>query len=178
MVTTWLAGFRWRSAGYQPRHRSPRRDDGDIDWLTEQVLDDPSWDPLLTEAGQPDSPGSSTDESWLGSGSVEPEFMSQITSGEIRGILEGCAINDDLTNIVPELVRVIADSSHTNGTLTSAWNEFQEATRDAYALHLHKRAWWEFFGRQDLGSCPEEQAVEMKLSLADDAWGLIRHGYR
>jgi len=104
--------------------------------------------------------------------------MSQITSGEIRGILEGCAINDDLTNIVPELVRVIADSSHTNGTLTSAWNEFQEATRDAYALHLHKRAWWEFFGRQDLGSCPEEQAVEMKLSLADDAWGLIRHGYR
>lgn len=173
MVTTWLAGFLWSSLGYQPRHCSPRQEETDIGWLTPQALDYP----LPAPVGQAAISGESlTDESWLGSGPAEADFLDQLTSGQIRRILEGCAINDDLTDIVPDLAWIIADSSHTSATLTSAWNEFQEATRDAYALHLGKRAWWEFFCRQDLGSCPEAQAVEVKLSLADDAWCLITHG--
>jgi hypothetical protein len=94
----------------------------------------------------------------------------------MRRMLEACAIND-LTETTPELVQLIADSSHTSATLMSAWTDFREAIRDAYALHHGTRAWWEFFSRQDLGSYPEIQAVEAKLSMADDAWWLITSGY-
>ena len=117
------------------------------------------------------------DAAWLGSDSAEPDFLEQLTSGQLRRLLESCAINDDLTETTPDLVQVIAHSSHTSATLASAWRDFQEAIRDAFALHLGKRAWWEFFCRQDVGSYPQEQAVEIKLSLADDAWGLITNGY-
>ena len=77
---------------------------------------------------------------------------------------------------VPDLVEVIAHASHTSATLAGAWSNFQEATRDAYALHLARRGWWEFFRQKDLGACPQAHAVEVKLSLADDAWCLITNG--
>jgi hypothetical protein len=109
--------------------------------------------------------------------SEQSDFLDQLTSGQIRRMLEGSAINGDLTEAVPDLVLMLAHSSHTSATLASAWDDFQEAVRDAYALHLSRRAWWEFFSRQDLGSCPQEQAVEIKLNDADDAWCLIVNGW-
>jgi hypothetical protein len=90
-------------------------------------------------------------------------------------MLECSAINDNLTK-TPELVALVAHSSHTSETLASAWTDFQQATRDAYALRVGRRVWWEFFRPQDLGSRPQVDAVEIKLSLADDAWCLITNG--
>jgi hypothetical protein len=92
-------------------------------------------------------------------------------------MLERSAINDELTDDdVPELVHLVAHWSHTSTTLVSAWIEFQQATRDAYALRLGGRAWWEFFRPQDLGSRPQIKAVEIKQALADDAWCSITNG--
>ena len=106
------------------------------------------------------------------SDSGDPDFLDQLTRGQIRRILESSAIND-LTDTVPELVETIAHSSHTNATLASAWRDFQEATRAAHALHLVQRAWWELYCQQDLGACPEAAAAEIKQGQADDAWYLI-----
>jgi hypothetical protein len=91
-------------------------------------------------------------------------------------MLECSAINDNLTNPVPELVSLVAHSSHTSATLAGAWTEFQQATRDAYALRVGRRVWSEFFRPQELGSYPEEEAVTIKLGVADDAWCLITSG--
>jgi len=91
-------------------------------------------------------------------------------------MLERSAISDNLLESIPELAYLIAHSSHTNATLASAWIQFQEATQDAYALRLGQRAWWEFFRPHDLGSSPQAEAVEVKLSMADDAWCLITNG--
>jgi hypothetical protein len=121
----------------------------------------------------PDLPA---EEAWADDDSEESDFLEQLTSGQVRRMLESSAINGDLTGPVPDLVHTIAHSSHTSATLASAWSDYQEAVRDAYALHLSKRAWWEFFCRQDLGSYPQEQAVEIMLSHADDAWYLIIGG--
>ena len=104
------------------------------------------------------------------------DFRDEFTRGQVRRMLEGSAINDNLLETLPELVSLVAHSSHTSATLGSAWTEFQEATRDAHALRVGVRAWWEFFRPQDLGSCPQAEAVEIKPSLADDAWCLITNG--
>lgn len=162
-----LAGRPLRAAGYQPRHRSPRWDKAD-----QRILTD-----LPPVAGSPPADLEfSVDESWLSSDCEDSDFMGELTRGQIRRILEGSAINDDLTATIPELAYIVAHSSHTSATLASAWADFQQATRDAYALHIARRAWWEFFRPQDLGSCPQVEAVEIKLSLADDAWCLITNG--
>ncbi len=80
------------------------------------------------------------------------------------------------TRVVPELVQLIAHSSHTPATITRAWSEFEEATRDVYALHLRIRNWSALFSRDELGACPHEDAAESVLSYADYAWRLITRG--
>jgi hypothetical protein len=161
----------WK-AGYQPRHRSPRWGYTESAWLAQQELEDPLTEPNWSALGQ----DFSADEAWTDDDAADADFLDQLTSGQIRRMLENYAINDEQAGAVPDLVQTIAHSSHTDETLTSAWDEFHEAVRDAHALHLSKRAWWEFFCRQDLGSCPQEEAVEIKLNDADDAWCLIMNG--
>jgi hypothetical protein len=168
-----LAGIVRRNAGYQPRHRSPRRDYKETDWLGLQALDDPPPDQYFG----PTWPDLSAKDAWADDDdSEEPDFLRQSTSGRVRRMLERSAINGDLTEALPDLVQTIAHSSHTSATLASAWRDFQEAVRDAYALHLSRRAWWEFFSGRDLGSCPQELAVEIKLGHADDAWYMLMNG--
>ncbi len=94
---------------------------------------------------------------------------------EIRRILEGYA-TDDVTGAMPELVPLIAHSSHTPATLTSAWSGFAQATRDAYALHLRIRDGSDFFGPDELGADPGADAVVIKLTHADEAWRMITRG--
>jgi len=167
-----VAGVLGWKASYQPRHRSPRRDYSETGWLAQGELEDlPRY-----EECWPTAPDSSAEETWADDDLEESDFLDQLTSGQIRRMLEGSAINGDLSEAIPDLVQTIAHSSHTSTTLASAWSDFQEAVRDAHALHVSTRAWWEFFLRQDLGSCPQEQAVELKLSDADDAWCLIMNG--
>jgi hypothetical protein len=174
-----LAGiFRW-NAGYQARHRSPRRDytetgwlGTETGWLAPQALEDLPPDQDSRQTG----PGLSAEEAQADDALEESDFLRQLTSGQIRRMLESSAINGDLTGAVPDLVQSMAHSSHTNATLASAWRDFQEAVRDAYALHLSRRAWWEFFCGRDLGSCPQELAVEIKLGHADDAWCMLLNG--
>lgn len=177
-----LAGMVGWKVGYEPRHRSPRWDSPETSWLAPQAMEDPLLDQDWGPA-EPDLPADdawadddSEESAWADDDSEESDFLDQLTSGQIRRMLESSAINGDLTEAVPDLVMILAHSSHTSATLASAWDEFQEAVRDAYALHLSRRAWWEFFCRQDLGSCPQEHAVEIKLNDADDAWCLIMNG--
>ena len=103
------------------------------------------------------------------------DFLDQLTFGEIRRILEGCALEDP-TKVVPELVQLIAHPTHTPATLTKAWSEFEEATRDVYAMHLRHRDWWALFRRDEAGSRRDEDATALMLSYADDAWRLITRG--
>jgi hypothetical protein len=178
MAMAWLAGLPLRSAGYQPRHRSPRWDKADLRALPDlRPLEDlrpltdlrpARVDHQADRAFSASVPGPSND-------SGDPDFLDQLTRGQIRRILESSAIND-LTDTVPELVATIAHSSHTTATLASAWRDFQEATRAAHALHLAQRAWWEFYCQQDLGPCPQVAAAEIKQGQADDAWYLITNG--
>jgi hypothetical protein len=172
-IKSRLAGMLGWNAGYEPRHRSPRRDYTETDWFAPQALEDLPPDQDCRPAG----PVLSAEGAWVDDDSDESDFLDQLTSGQIRRMLQSSAINDELTEAVPDLVQTIAHSSHTSATLASAWRDYQEAVRDANALHLSQRAWWEFFCRQDLGSCPQEQALEIKLNDADDAWCLIMNGY-
>jgi hypothetical protein len=185
---TKLAGFSLRNIGYQPRHRSPRRDYAEAGWLSQLPAEDPSPEEYGDSsvrsqlgggfgdvADTSTETGTSADAPEQASESAEPDVLDQLTSGQLRRILEGCAIND-VTKITPEIVTLIAHSSHSAATLAGAWRDFQQATRDSYELHLGRRAWWEFFDGQDLGPFPEIQAVEIKLREADDAWSLITNG--
>jgi len=163
-----LAGRPSRAAGYQPRHRSTRWDKADQPTMADltPIADSPLAELEFT----------ADDEVSLSSDCDDDDFVGELTRGQIRRILEGSAINEDLTAPIPELVYLVAHSSHTDATLASAWAEFQQATRDAFALHIGRRAWWEFFRPQNVGSYPQAQAVEIKLSLADCAWCLITNG--
>jgi hypothetical protein len=163
-----LAGRPLRAVSYHPRHRSPRWDKTDQPMLADltPVADNPLADLDF----------SVDDEASFSSDCDDDDFLGEFTRGQIRRILEGSAINEDLTAPIPELVHVVAHSSHTSETLASAWADFQQATRDAYALHIGRRAWWEFFRPQNVGTHPQAQAVEIKLSLADCAWCLITNG--
>jgi hypothetical protein len=186
-----LAGGPLRGVGYHPRHRSPRWDKAD-----QRILAD--LPPVIV--APPVNLGFSADESWLsGDGAdsdflddftngddsdfldelangADSDFLDDLTRGQIRRILEGSAINDNRAKAVPELASLVAHSSHTSVTLASAWADFQQATRDAYALRVGRRAWWELFRPHDLGSSPQADAIEIELSLADDAWYLITNG--
>lgn len=90
-------------------------------------------------------------------------------------MLEGCAL-DDVARIVRPLVQIIAHSSHTATTLASTWGEFRRSTRDAYALHVGACRWSDFFRREELGFYPAQDAVELKLREADQAWRLLTTG--
>ena len=170
MGMTWLTGVLPVDTGYQPRHRSTRRGEHDIDQLRN------SWhDPLLEPESEPAAAGPSSEMVEVTEDSPAQCFLDQMTVGEVRRILEGCALHD-VTRVVPELVQLIAHSSHTPATITRAWTEFEEATRDVYALHLRIRSWSALFRRDELGGCPHEEAAESVLSYADYAWRLITRG--
>jgi len=170
MGMTWLSGVLPLDAGYHPRHRSTRRDDLDIDRLEE------SWhEPLPEHESGPADTGLSSEMVEVTEDLPAQCFLDQMTVGEVRRILEGCALHD-VTRVVPELVQLIAHSSHTPATITRAWSEFEEATRDVYALHLRIRNWSVLFRRDELGACPHEDAAESVLSYADYAWRLITRG--
>jgi hypothetical protein len=106
---------------------------------------------------------------------VTSDFLDLLTIGEIRRMLEGCAL-DDVSQIVPELVGLIAHSSHTRATLTSAWHEFADATRDAFALHIRLRDGSDCFGRAQFGTDNRADAVVAMMTYADEAWQLITRG--
>ena len=170
MGMTRLTGVLPLDTGYQPRHRSTRRDELDIDRLED------SWhDPLPEpESGFADA-GPPSEMVEVAEDQPAQCFLDQMTVGEVRRILEGCALHD-VTRVVPELVQLIAHSSHTPATITRAWSEFEEATRDVYALHLRIRNWSALFRRDELGACPYDDAAESVLSYADYAWRLITRG--
>jgi hypothetical protein len=170
MGMTWLTGVLPLETGYQPRHRSTRRGELDIDQLGD------SWhEPLPEPESRPAAAGPSGKMVEVTEDSPAQCFLDQMTVGEIRRILEGCALHN-VTRVVPELVQRIAHSSHTPATITRAWSEFEEATRDVYALHLRIRNWSALFRRDELGACPHEDEAESVLSCADYAWRLITRG--
>lgn len=176
MGMTWLSGATPSEAGYQPRHRSTRRGD------TQIVQDYRAWQDYLPElAGRPEDPGpvspvspvcetsEATDDQAYGS------FLDQLTVGEVRRILEGCALHD-LSRAVPELVHHIAHASHTPATIYKAWSEFEEATRDMYALHLRGDDRSAAFKANEDSSCPDQELVTIVCNYADYAWQLITCG--
>jgi hypothetical protein len=165
MVTHWLAGFMMLSAGYQPRHRSTRR------------VREGAGEPQRYHGGVAWPAETTWDARWSASPATVPDQLDRLTSLEIRRLLDDCAL-DDLDVALPDLVRAVAHWSHTAATLSGAWDRFREATRDAYALHLGASRWQEFFQPEDLGCCPDEDALWIKLGQADYAWRLITTGVR
>ena len=166
MAVNWFSGALLSEHGYQPRHRSTRRGGNNVDDSTLSWLDN--------------SPEPGDEQAYANSCMEPPEFdadhsahdaLDQMTFSEIRRVLEGCAL-DDPTTVVPELVQLIAHSSHTPETLAWAWSEFEEATRDVYALRLRMRDWSALVRRDEL----DGNAVALMLSYADDAWQLITRG--
>jgi hypothetical protein len=172
MMTGWLAALLMWEFGYQPRHRSTRQAVTSAGRLPEDDWDDHSFG----QPGPPDWPGAPSDASWLAGPVGRPDYLDQLTSDEIRRLLEGCAL-DDVTRNVPDLVHAIGHSSHTTATLTSAWSNFRQSTRDAYALRLRARNKAARGEHDNLGArLLAAEAVELKLRQADDAWRLITNG--
>jgi hypothetical protein len=167
MALTWFAGVLLSDTGYQPRHRSTRRTGNGVD-----RLDCTEEDVLPGSESAPAEADSFTGPFDLVEDEESQDFLDQLTFGEIRRILEGCAL-DDPTKVVPELVQLIAHSAHTPATLMRAWREFEEATRDVYAMRLRNRDWSALFRRDEASSYAGEDATALMLSDADDAWRLI-----
>jgi hypothetical protein len=175
MAMTWFAGVLLADTGYQPRHRSTRQIGPGIDGI-----DGTGQDGMSGHGGggaNAAEADSSVRTAAFGLAEDQPaqDFPDQLTLGQIRRILEGCAL-DDPTKVVPELVQLIAHSSHTPATLTAAWSEFEEATRDVYMLHLRLRDWSALFRCSDVSTEADEDAATLMLSYADDAWRLITLG--
>lgn len=168
MTNGWLAGLLVSDFGYRPRHRSTRQALDGAGRLPRRGCNDPA----RAADGWPDS---ATDASWLAGPAGQPDFLDQLTSDEIRRLAEGFALGHTTRN-VPELVRAIGHSSHTAATLTSAWREFRQSTRDLYALRLRSRSWTGFYWREDPDKCSDADAVEVKTQQADEAWWLITNG--
>jgi hypothetical protein len=165
MALTWHALGLPGENRYQPRHRSTGR--------TENGFDEPGsyWLDHLSGPGSGSvTTGPSAERQEFDDDQPAQDFRDQMTFGEIRRILEGCAL-DDPTTVVPDLVQLIAHSSHTPATLASAWSQFEQASRDVYALHLRIRDWSALFRRDE----PDE-AVALMLSYADEAWRMITLG--
>jgi hypothetical protein len=169
MALTWFAGVLLSDTGYHPRHRSTRRTGNGVDRLDRTGVDD-----LPGSASAP-AEGDTFTGTFDLDDQESQDFLDQLTFGEIRRILEGCAL-DDPTKVVPELVQLIAHPTHTPATLTKAWSEFEEATRDVYAMHLRNRDWSALFRRDEAGSRPDEDETALMLCYADDAWRLITRG--
>jgi hypothetical protein len=171
MGMTWLPALRPSETAYQPRHRSTRQGgDGTA------RFDRDTW-----HSGSPGQPGRPTsarpwaDPNEITDVALEPDFLDLLTIGEIRRMLEGCAL-EDVSQIVPELVGLIAHSSHTPATLTSAWHEFAGATRDAFASHSRLRDGSDCFGRARFGTDHGADAAVAMMTFADEAWQLITRG--
>lgn len=178
MVMTWLAGFLLLGGnGYEARHRSKRQAGAGIGRLGQRRREHP---PDAAGSYWPGSgSGSPGEPSWMPSPSAAPEFPDQRAGNQLDRMLEGCAL-DDLARIIPEIVQVIARSSAE--TVTSAWNDFREATWNARALRLGPGLWADFMdpSPEDPDPCPEkadpypeEDAVVIKLGHARDALWLI-----
>lgn len=187
-LTNWFTGRSRRRFRYQPRHRSTRRAEADVEWLAASTWDEPgpAGDDEPTDAGQWADPEPQADQltkaclapkpGQRGPASQGDSYFHDYLSGEqLRHLLEGCAL-DDVARIVRPLVQIIGHSSHTTTTLAIAWGQFRRSTRDAYALHVGACRWSDFFRREDLGFYPAEDAVEMKLREADYAWRLLTTG--
>src|SRR5215472_4208032 len=106
MGMTWFPPAIQSPVGYRPRHRSARRSDmsgalGRDDRLS--VAAEPWGRParLAITAGPPAA----------GREIALRRSFGRMTPDEIRHVLEGCAL-DNLSRIVPELVQLIAHSSH------------------------------------------------------------------
>src|SRR5258708_4069358 len=171
MGVTWLTVARLSDTVYRPRHRLTRQSGNGA----------ARCDSDTCHHGSPGQPGGLVSAmSWpdtckVTDGTRGPDSLDHLTIVEIRRILEGYA-TDDVTGAMPELVPLIAHSSHTPATLTSAWSGFAQATRDAYALHLRIRDGSDFFGPDELGADPGADAVLIELTHADEAWRMITRG--
>ena len=162
---SWFSGVLLAEHGYRPRHSSARRARIDVGGLDEPWLESAS-ERDCTTAGN----------AWhehpaLNQGNGTYDALDQMTFSEIRRVLEGCAI-DDPTTVVPELVQLIAHSSHTPDSLEQAWSEFEEATRDVYALRLRMRNWSALVEPD----APDDNAIALMRRYADSAWQLITRG--
>ncbi len=179
---TWLTGVQPSEARHQPRHRSTRRGETQIDQY------DRAWRDYMPElAGRPADPGPVrpvrpvrpvspvSEASEATDDQAGESFLDQLTAGEVRRILEGCALHD-LSRTIPELVQHIAHSSHTPATITKAWSEFEEATRDMYALHLPRDDRSALFRATEQNSCSDPEMAAIVRSYADHAWQLITRG--
>ncbi len=171
MTTGWVGGLAAGDVGYQPRHRSTRQavvGVGRQPWRT--------WRDLSRAARRRRARADSvTDASWLTGSARQPDFLDQLTSDEVHRLAEDWALAGGTTN-VPELVHDVAHSSHTAATLTSAWREFQQCTREARELRMRTRKWAECYGREYVGQCPDTGAAILKARQADTAWWLITNG--
>lgn len=183
MGMTWLTGALPSEAGYyQPRHRSTRQGETQID-QHDPVLQDhlPELPGRPDLPGRPAGPGPASRVSPLSETSEATDdqtgecFLDQLTAGEVRRILEGCALHD-LSRAVPELVQHIAHSSHTPATISKAWSEFEEATRDLYALHLRGDDRSAVFRGTQQSLCPDQEMAAIVRDYADHAWQLITRG--
>src|SRR5262245_48436232 len=90
----WVAGLLVWDLGYQPRHRSTRR----VMYGTD--LPDPEWDDRSYGQGQwPCCRAVPTDPSWLVGPAELPDVLDQLTSDQVRRLLEDCALDDVSKNI-------------------------------------------------------------------------------
>jgi hypothetical protein len=87
-------------------------------------------------------------------------------------MLEACAV-DDLTRMIPHIVQVVAHSSAQ--TMTTAWNDFREATKNDRLLGLEDHD-CPFLHPANPGTYPEEDAVVIKVGQANNVWWLITNG--
>jgi hypothetical protein len=173
MVMTLLASFLLLNVGYQPRHRSthqPRARAGRVGAIAG------SWEQSTGTIARPAGSGSPDYAAWSFPAPAGPAGQPrQPTAAPLRRMLEGRALAD-VARILPELVNVIAHGSHTRATLARAWADFRVAVTDAHELDTGARRWWDFFSRDELGPCPDQDALEIKLGQADRAWRLITDG--
>lgn len=176
MVMTWFAGFLLLGGdGYEARHRSKRQAGSGIGRLGQRRREHPPDAAVSYWSGS----GSPVEASLICSPPAAPEFPDQSTGNQLDRVLEGCAL-DDLARIIPEIVQVIARSSA--DTVTSAWNDFREATWNARALRVGPGLWADFMDAcpEDPDPCPEnidpypeEDALVIKVGHARDALWLI-----
>jgi hypothetical protein len=193
MLMTWSAGFLLLSdAGYQPRHRSKRRAGLGLGRLTQRTREDvpcarvsrptrprepetATWlasEPFSSSRDRPRTLGRETGGRKGFSPTAEPAYPHQLERWQLSRMLEACAV-DDLTRIIPQIVQVVAHSSAQ--TMTTAWNDFREATKTDRPLGLDSHD-CPFLHPANPGSYPQEDAVVIKIGQANDVWWLITNG--
>jgi hypothetical protein len=141
LAVTSLASFLllWDN-GYEPRHRVSKRESGTGELARRE--------PTGLAGAEPEYGGRLEPEY---GGRPASEFPGRLDSEGLRRVLEACPL-DELTRIIPDVVRVVVHSS--GNTMTTAWNEFRDATRND----------------------PQEDAVVIRLGRANEALWLITNG--